>query len=356
MVRADRLDAKLLVHNYGHGGTGHSIGWGTGTLAAELAMAQDDRRAAVIGCGTVGLTTAILLQRRGFKVTIYAKSVPPDTTSNMSLAAFTPTSGLISGSRTPEWDSQFRRAAEISYRQLQLLVGPRYGVSWVDTYNFTDTPPMARATPRSEQRTSGLMPPGMEPQEIVLGPGEHPFPADYALRSSQLRIEPGVYLRALLQDFHEFDGHVVVRAFDTVDELMTLPEPVIVNCTGLGSRELFNDQTMVAVKGQLTIVVPQPEVNYWASGGGKRTQDLRSTAMPRSDGIALGTTMERDVWTLEPNEDARRRVVEAAIAVFGAARGYESNRPITTSRAPTSVPSIDSFLTDDGFLAAATFR
>ncbi len=86
----------------------------------------------MIGCGVTGLTTARQLQRRGFDVTIYAMSVPPDTTSNMSLAGFTPTSGLIENTRrTPEWTEQFRRAAQIAYRQLQLLAGPYYGVSWI---------------------------------------------------------------------------------------------------------------------------------------------------------------------------------------------------------------------------------
>jgi D-amino-acid oxidase len=140
VVKAEKLDGKLVVHNYGHGGAGHSLGWGTGAMAADFALQQTERRVAVIGCGTVGLTAARQLQRRGFDVSIYANAVPPDTTSNMSLAAFTPTSGLISGPRTPEWDMQFRQAVDIAYRQLQLLAGRRYGVSWIDSYTMSDTP------------------------------------------------------------------------------------------------------------------------------------------------------------------------------------------------------------------------
>ena len=81
VLRATKLDDTLLVHNYGHGGTGHSLSWGCGAVAADLALEQGGRRAAVIGCGIVGLTTTRQLQRRGFDVTIYAKTVPPDTTS-----------------------------------------------------------------------------------------------------------------------------------------------------------------------------------------------------------------------------------------------------------------------------------
>jgi hypothetical protein len=40
--------------------------------------------------------------------------------------------------------------------------------------------------------------------------------------------------------------------------------------------------------------------------------------MPRNDGIALGGTSQRGVWTLEPDENERKRVVESHIAVFSA--------------------------------------
>src|SRR5436305_14984809 len=90
VLRADRLDDKTLVHNYGHSGAGMSLGWGCGVLVSELALQASGRRAAVIGCGSPGLTTARQLQRPRLDVTIYAMTVPPDTTSNTALAGFTP--------------------------------------------------------------------------------------------------------------------------------------------------------------------------------------------------------------------------------------------------------------------------
>src|SRR5947208_1026073 len=142
MLRPDRLDDKLLVHNYGHGGAGMSLAWGTGLMAAEFATEHQARQAAVIGCGSVGLTCGRQLQRRGFDVTIYALAVPPNVTSNMSLAGFTPASGLVEQDRrTDAWDAQYRRAADISYRQLQLMTGPYFGVSWLDNFTLTDNEP-----------------------------------------------------------------------------------------------------------------------------------------------------------------------------------------------------------------------
>ena len=104
---------------------------------------------------------------------------------------------------------------------------------------------------------------------------------------------------------------------------MSLPQSVIINCTGLGSRMLFGDEELIPLKGQLTHFVPQPEINY-QTGSDTRNLALRGNIgihmMPRTDGIALGGTSERGVWTLEPNEGARQEVVDQHIQLFAAMR------------------------------------
>jgi hypothetical protein len=241
--------------------------------------------------------------------------VPPNVTSNLSLAGFTPTSGLVEPERrTPEWDVQYRRAADIAYRQLQLMIGPLYGVSWIDNFTPTDSNPPP--TPASADRPSLMA--GLQPGVVVLQPGEHPFPTRYARWSPTIRIEPSVYLDALVRDFLLWGGRIVIRKFDTPRELAPLSEPVIINCTGLGSRELFGDQELVPLKGQLTVLVPQPEVNYHTTGGVQPPApgSLGLHMMPRSDGIILGGTSQRDMWTLEPDEGERKRVVDGHIELF----------------------------------------
>ena len=317
VLRADKIDEKTLIHNYGHGGAGMSLSWGTGQMAAELALNHSSRRAAVLGCGAVGLACARQLQRRGFDVVIYAMAVPPDTTSNMSLAGFTPTSGLLEFRlRTPEWEEQFRRAVTLAYRQLQLLVGTRYGISWV--HNYTPT--------NDEHAASGsvaILPKEVQTGHVLLQPGEHPFPTKFAVESSMIRIEPSIYLEALLADFHLFGGHIVIRKFDRIEDVMSLSESLIFNCTGLGSKALFDDQEIVPLKGQLTVAIPQPEVNYGTNGGLSNPvaePGIGIHMMPRSDGIVLGGTSEKGVWTLDVNEAERKRIVDGHIELYQAMR------------------------------------
>ena len=307
LLRADRLDDKTVIHHFGHGGAGMSLSWGTASLAADLALAHTERRAAVIGCGIVGLTSARHLQRRGFDVTIYARSVPPDTTSNLSLASFTPAAGLVSPERrTPEWNQQFLRAVRIAYREHQLLAGSRYGVSWINEYRLSDDVPTAPpGGPLAD-----LLPDDVDVGSVLLLPGEHPFGTRYATQHPTLRFEPSIYLDALMQDVLAFGGRILVRSFDTPADLTVLPEPLIVNCTGLGARALFGDEELVPVKGQLTVLVPQPEVTYMVDG-----------MLPRADGIVLnGGMLRRGDWSLDVDTGFQEEVVQRFSTIFDAMR------------------------------------
>jgi glycine/D-amino acid oxidase-like deaminating enzyme len=316
VLRADKLDDRVLVHNYGHGGAGLSLAWGCGVQVAELARQAGATHAAVIGCGAPGLCTAIQLQRRGYTVTIYSATVPPDTTSNMAWAGYTPTTALIEPERrTPAWDAQFRAAAGESYRQLQLMAGPKYGVYWIDSYNATDDP-----APRPPGPGSDLVPEELRAgrDREVLGPGEHPFPTRYAVRASNLAIEPSIYMAALFDDFLLLGGRLVIRRFESPRELAALPEPVVVNCTGLGSFSLFDDKELVPIKGQLTFVVPQAEVTYRVSA---RLADGTNVGLnPRRDGIVVGNSQESGVWSLDVNEEIRTRNMEAAMQFIATIR------------------------------------
>ncbi len=320
ILRADKLDSKTLIHNYGHGGAGISLSWGTGRMAAEMALDHSSRRAAVLGSGAVGLATARQLQRRGFEVTIYAANVPPNTTSNMAWAGFTPAAWLVDDpQRTPAWDAQFREAVEISYLEFQWLAGRGYGIAWLDHYALRDDAPREPRPPRPTRGRGPLLPEHLSGGgRFVLGPGEHNFPTQYAVRRTRIRIEPATYLDALVRDFRDHGGKLVIRKFSDVREIAALPESLVFNCTGLGSGELFEDPELMPLRGQLTVLVPQAEVNYGISttAPGAPPGVTGVSMQPRNDGIILGGTGEKGEWSLEPNAAARDHIVNTHKALF----------------------------------------
>ncbi len=256
-LAAEKLDHKICIHNYGHGGAGITLSWGTAHLACEELRDSGHKHVAVLGCGVVGLASARLLQQMGKEVTIYAKELPPETTSNLAGGLWLPFSVFDSDRETPEFHEQFLRSVRFSYRYFQQFVGEDYGVHWLPTYvtseePFTETEMLAPKGPFPE----------VFPDMHDLQPGEHRFPYRYVRQFRAMLIEPHPYLRALLRDFRLAGGRLVVQEFHESKDLATLPEPAVVNCTGLGAKSIFGDSELLPIKGQLTFLLPQPEVNY----------------------------------------------------------------------------------------------
>jgi D-amino-acid oxidase len=303
-VDTEKLGDKLCVHNYGHGGAGITLSWGTAQLAVEQVRAAAPKQVAVLGCGVVGLATARLLQQIGRDVTIYAKALPPDTTSNSAGGLWLPYSVVDHDRETPQFREQLLRAARFSYTYFQQFAGDDYAVRWLPSFIASDAPISETGLLRPKGSFGEFL-----PEMRDLQPGEHQFPYRYVRRFMAMLIEPHPYLRALLRDFHLDGGRLVVREFRQLSEISSLPEQVVVNCTGLGARVLFSDSELVPIQGQLTYLLPQPEVNYVALAG-----DFYM--FPRRDGIVLGGTHLRGEWSLEPDLAAKSRVLAGHAHLF----------------------------------------
>jgi D-amino-acid oxidase len=324
VVAGERVAEKLLVHNYGHGGAGITLSWGTASLAVDVlsepgAVAtrssrpsrsrRTPRHFAVLGCGVNGLSTARLLQRRfqdgAGTVTIYAKDLPPETTSNIAGGFWSPTSVFEPAQASTKFTEQFRLACRISNRAFQNLVGPDYGVRWMETFELY----------RNEALLNRELPGGddLYPQREVHRDPDHYFGFPYVKQYSTMLIEPPVYLNALLRDFYIAGGKLVVKEFRNREELKRLPEQVIFNCTGLGARALFGDQKLEPVRGQLEVLLPQPEIDYCYLGSGYM--------FPRRDGIILGGTWDHGDWSLAPNPEQTTRILETHAEIMKGLKG-----------------------------------
>jgi glycine/D-amino acid oxidase-like deaminating enzyme len=289
VVRAEQLGEKLLVHNYGHGGAGITLSWGTSKLAIELGLQGRSGAVAVLGSGVVGLSTARLAQEAGFPVTIYTAALPPDTTSNIAGGQFHPFGLFRDDAVTAEWKDQFARALDYSWRRYQIMVGDDYGIRWLPTYVETDSP---------DAKVIATFP----PINRMLTPSEHPFPWASALRYDTMYVETGRYLRQMIRDVQIAGGKIVVKRLASPADIAGLAESIVFNCTGLGSRDLFGDQDLHPARGQLAILEPQPEVRYAFTGG-------PGYMFPRPDGIVLGGTFELDQWDATPEPETIARII-----------------------------------------------
>jgi glycine/D-amino acid oxidase-like deaminating enzyme len=306
VVRIERLGEKTVIHNYGHGGCGVTLSWGTADMAARLALDTAYREAAVIGCGAVGLATARLLQDRGFEVVIYAREVPPNTTSNVAAALFGVTSLVDDAHRTGDVVGRIQQAARFAHRYYQNLVGDRYGVRWIEFFLIGDAP--------QEQPWDFAITPELYPLTVI-APADNPFPTRYASRFPSLFIETNVYLAQLVADFLLRGGKLRVRDFADRSELARLAAPLIVNCAGLGAKALFGDDELTPVKGQLTLLLPQPEMSYVYLDGAR---DLYM--FPRRDAVILGGSHEQGVWSTAPDAGQAARILDGHRAIAAGMR------------------------------------
>ena len=154
-------------------------------------------------------------------MTIYARDLPPDTTSNIAGGFWSPTSLYEPEAASAKFVEQFRHACRIANRAFQLLVGPDYGVRWIDTFEMY----------RNEASLARELPGGgdLYPEQKIHRDAKHYFGFPYARQYSTMLIEPQVYLIALLRDFYIAGGKLVVKEFRSREEILRLPEPVIFN-------------------------------------------------------------------------------------------------------------------------------
>jgi hypothetical protein len=329
-----RLDAEmigdaLVVHNYGHGGSGWSLSWGSAQIAVEKATAALPDRIAVIGCGVIGLTTAIAAQRAGAQVTIYAKDVFQRTRSVRANGSWTPDSRVsLAAPAGPGFATLWERMARTSWKSFRSYVGlPGRPVDFADQYHLSDEPFEGPEKP-DPAITGSYATAGLPQQNSEFGKysdsirdlayvredyaeGATPFPAKHVRRNTLMFFNFSSYGEVLMQQFHQMGGRIVIREFRSPAEYAVLPEKVVINCPGYAARDLMRDNSIIPVRGQTVWLIPQTEVEYGVTYGG-------SSALSKSDGLLImgGPGMRGGEMANVGNSDelVDRADAEAAVA------------------------------------------
>ncbi len=243
----------------------------------------------VIGCGVSGLTSGVRLLDAGHEVQIWARDLPPNTTSNIAAAIWHPYKAYPL-ERVVEWG---RKSFEVFS---ELAEDPRTGIIMRETLEIysTDVPdPEWRSCVRVFRR--GL------PEEILEG-----YATCYIFETPV--VEMSIYLPYLIDRFKGSGGRIVQRDVASLDDALAEAEAVV-NCAGLGAITFVGDETMYPIRGQIVRVEPPPISRVMLDEDEKEDNGV-TYIIPRSRDCYLGGTAEMGNWSLEPDMATAQEIIE----------------------------------------------
>jgi D-amino-acid oxidase len=260
-----------------------------------------ERDVLVIGAGVCGLTTAICLAEAGLEVTVRASRPPLETTSAAA--------GAIWGPHLVEEGSPVARWSIDTLQTLRDLAGqPGTGVRTVRGIQASRRP---------------VRPPGWLdplPGWRRCGPGELPpgFVTGWQYTAPVLTMP--VYLGYLLDRFAAAGGDLQVATVGSLAEAAA-DAPVVVNCTGIGARDLVPDPGVWPVRGQ-AVIVANPGITDFFIGPAETGPDF-VYMFPHGDTVLLGGTEQHGDWNTDPDPGISRRILARCAAIEPRLAGAE---------------------------------
>jgi len=254
--------------------------------------------AVVVGCGVIGLTAAICLRKAGLDARIVAASMPHATTSGVAAAIWYPykaypeDSVLSWGSRTFEIFEELSDTPETG-------VFMREGVEiW---HEHVPDPWWADAVPHIRRCRDDELPPGYRDGHAFVAPV----------------VEMPIYLTYLMDRFAAAGGSVRQRILSSLDEV---DARVVVNCVGLGARDLVDDTSMEPIRGQI-VRVRNPGLERFVLD--EENPEGVTYIVPRSGDCILGGTAAEGEWDLEPDPKTAASILRRCTRLEPRLRGVE---------------------------------
>ncbi|HAS42456.1 MAG TPA: FAD-binding oxidoreductase [Microscillaceae bacterium] len=250
-------------------------------------MNTDKKNIWIVGAGVTGLTTGVRLLQEGHSVTIVAKEFSPNTTSDIAAAIWFPFK-VNPRAKALEW-------SRFTYTKLEgLLNTPEAGVSMTSSLRLLSDPSRVpwwtNALPKNRIRkaTTNELPKGYE--------------AGYQMEVPLIEVPQ--YMRYLYNQFVQLGGKMIQKIVVDLDELL-VDDRWVINCTGLGARQLVNDPALFAIQGQILHVKseePLPTISDNEGG------DIAAYIIPRKNYYVLGGTAFNNEYSTQPKEEISKEI------------------------------------------------
>ena len=247
----------------------------------------------VLGCGVSGLSTGILLLKKGYSATIWAKDLPPNTTSNKAAAFWYPYLCSPKG-KASEWAKD-----TLIYFRNEILKDSTSGCinrTAIEVFDkHVGEPWWKDAVDGYEKPTKEELPNGYKDGYKIEG----------------IVIDTSIYMDYLVEMFKQLGGRLTQRTVEDIREPLEEYE-VMVNCTGLGSRKLLNDKTIYPVRGQTVRVKPNGFELVIADDEG---HNGLAYIVPRVNDIVLGGTAQYNNLNLEVDPEDTKEILRKCAAI-----------------------------------------
>jgi D-amino-acid oxidase len=196
-----------------------------------------ERNVAIIGAGVSGLTCGVVLAEHGYRTAIFAKDIGQQTTSSVAAAVWFPYHV-----EPPE------RVIPLALETYQVLLDlarfPETGVSIIETRQFLRTGEI--------EIPDWAVPFGAS---VIPSEGEgslESFKSGFSLRVPLM--DTMIYLDYLAARFHKAGGDIRANVcFEKLGDVDTKFD-LVINCAGIGARELVRDADLEPHRGQVAIV------------------------------------------------------------------------------------------------------
>ncbi len=231
----------------------------------------------VVGSGIIGLTTARSLQEAGLQVKIVSKEPFKKSLSSKVGAIWFPFE-IQPKEKTNSW-------ATLAYFRYLEEIDPKKGVTFIQfvtAYTSESNTDWTLQLPKGKVREA-------RKEELPKG-------IDQAFISEVPLVEPPLYLPYLFGEFLQNGGEFKLDSISSLEEMSALDQ-IVVNCTGLGAKELCQDEELYSIRGQILRCRKLDSISF---ADPTKKGSLRYLINRNEDSIIGGTDYEND-WNEQIN-------------------------------------------------------